>query len=156
MVRREFLESMIDRAATGRSVFLSSHQISEVERVADTIGILHEGKLKICCPLTELKDSVIEWTVSVDDPLITLPSLPEPAETLSEETDGHHRRIIARHYDSGMRDLLATHEGVLSVRQRSLSLEEIFIAYTKGTAGLSRSEPSLTTSEASLANEEVL
>ncbi len=155
MVRREFLESMIDRAATGRTVFLSSHQISEVERVADTIGILHQGKLKVCCPLTELKDSAIELMVSVNDPLQTLPSLPEPAEILSEETDGHHRRIIARHYDSAMHDLLLTHEGVLSVRQRPLSLEEIFIACTKGTAGLSRPESSATSPDASYANEEV-
>ncbi len=155
MVRREFLESMIDRAASGRTVFLSSHQINEVERVADTIGILHEGKLKICCPLTELKDSAIELTVSVDDPLQTLPALPPPAEILSEETDGHHRRIIARHYDGEMHDLLAEHEGVLSVRERSLSLEEIFIACTKGTSGLSRPEPTTTATESTLAGEEV-
>jgi ABC-2 type transport system ATP-binding protein len=155
MVRREFLESMIDRAATGRSVFLSSHQISEVERVADTIGILHEGKIKICCPLTELKDSAIELTVSVDDPLMTLPALPTPAEVLSEETDGHHRRIIARHYQSAMHDLLAEQEGVLSVRERSLSLEEIFIACTKGTSGLSRPKPTPISDEPKLVNEEV-
>ena len=155
MVRREFLESMIDRAATGRSVFLSSHQISEVERVADTIGILHEGKIKICCPLTELKDSAIELTVSVDDPLMTLPALPTPAEVLSEETDGHHRRIIARHYQSAMHDLLAEQAGVLSVRERSLSLEEIFIACTKGTSGLSQPRPTQISDESNLVNEEV-
>ena len=34
LVRREFLESMVARAAAGRTVFLSSHQIAEVERVA--------------------------------------------------------------------------------------------------------------------------
>ena len=153
MVRREFLESMIDRAATGRTVFLSSHQISEVERVADTIGILHEGKLKICCPLTELKDSVIEITVSVADPLATLPTLPEPAEILSEQTDGHQRRIVARYYDGPMHDLLATDEGVVSVRERSLSLEEIFVASTKGVTGLSSYQPSA--NEPLAASEEV-
>jgi ABC-2 type transport system ATP-binding protein len=156
MVRREFLESMIDRAATGRSVFLSSHQISEVERVADTIGILHEGKLKICCPLTELKDSAIELTVSVDDPLVTLPALPEPAEILGEETDGHHRRIVARHYDSEMHDLLTAHGGVLAVRERALSLEEIFIACTKGMSGLGsrpRVEPESIPNSDNLAEE---
>ncbi len=145
MVRRDFLESMIDRAAMGRTVFLSSHQISEVERVADTIAILHQGNLKLCCPLSELKDSVIELTISVDDPLITLPALPEPVEILSEEIDGHHRRIIARHYRGEMYDRLATVEGVQSVRQRSLSLEEIFIVCTKGATGLTSSASANTT-----------
>jgi len=37
LVRREFLESMIDIAAEGRSVLLSSHQLAEVDRVADMV-----------------------------------------------------------------------------------------------------------------------
>jgi ABC-2 type transport system ATP-binding protein len=136
MVRREFLESMIDRAASGRTVFLSSHQISEVERVADTIAILHDGKLRLCCPLVELKDSILELTVSLDDPLIALPELPEPAEVLCEETFGRQRRIVVRDFQSEMHDLIASREGVVSVRNRPLSLEEIFIACTKGSLGM--------------------
>lgn len=132
MVRREFLESMIDRAASGRTVFLSSHQVSEVERVADTIGILHNGKIKICCPLSELKDSITELTVSLDDPLIALPQLPEPAQVLSEGTYGRQRRLVVRFFQSEMQALLADHAGVVSVRHRDLSLEEIFIACTEG------------------------
>lgn len=132
MVRREFLESMIDRAAAGRTVFLSSHQVSEVERVADTIGILHNGKIKICCPLPELKDSVTELTISLDDPLIALPELPEPAQVLSEGTYGRQRRMIVRFFKPEMHALLADHTGVASVRHRDLSLEEIFIACTEG------------------------
>jgi len=133
MVRREFLESMIDRAASGRTVFLSSHQISEVERVADTIAILHEGKLRLVAPLIELKDSIIEVSVGLDDPLVALPVLPSPADVLTEETYGRLRRMVVRHYDSEMHDALTAHEGVTSVRERSLSLEEIFIACTKGS-----------------------
>ncbi len=45
MVRREFLESLVDLASTGRTVLLSSHQIGEVERVASHIAMLHQGKL---------------------------------------------------------------------------------------------------------------
>lgn len=133
MVRRDFLESMIDRAASGRTVFLSSHQISEVERVADTIAILHEGKLRVCAPLVELKDSIAELTVTLDDPLIALPALPEPAEVLCEEVLGRQRQIVVRGLEPEMQDLIAHHSGVLAVRQRPLSLEEIFIACTRGS-----------------------
>ena len=51
LVRREFLESMVDRAAQGQTVFLSSHQIVEVERVADIVAILRRGKLLLVEPL---------------------------------------------------------------------------------------------------------
>ncbi|MEX0613049.1 MAG: ATP-binding cassette domain-containing protein, partial [Pirellulales bacterium] len=45
LVRREFLESMVDIAAEGRTVLLSSHQIGEVERVAEIVAIMHAGRL---------------------------------------------------------------------------------------------------------------
>ncbi len=140
MVRREFLESMIDRAASGRTVFLSSHQISEVERVADMIAILHDGKLRLCCPLVKLKDSVTELTVSLDDSLVALPALPVPAEVLCEETYGRQRRIVVRDFQSEMHGILTASEGVLDVCYRDLSLEEIFIAYTKRSLGPPRDD----------------
>ncbi|EGF26511.1 ABC transporter ATP-binding protein [Rhodopirellula baltica] len=131
MVRREFLESMIGRAASGRTVFLSSHQINEVERVADTIGILHNGKLQACEPLNDLKGSMTELTVSLDDPLVELPTLPEPAQTLLEENQGRQRRVMVRHFDSSMISHIESAEGVTGVRERAMSLEEIFIAHTR-------------------------
>lgn len=135
MVRREFLESMIDRASAGRTVFLSSHQISEVERVADQVAILHQGKLQICCPLVELKQSIIELTVNLEDPLVALPSLPESVEVLCDESFGRQRRLVVRNFESDMHDLLTAQEGVQGVRPRDLSLEEIFIACTHGSLG---------------------
>ncbi len=133
MVRREFLESMIDRAASGRTVFLSSHQISEVERVADTIAILHEGKLRIVAPLNELKESMTELTVSLDDPLVAIPSIDEPAEVMCDELLGRQRRLVVRNFTSEMHAALASATGVVIVTKRPLSLEEIFIACTKGS-----------------------
>jgi ABC-2 type transport system ATP-binding protein len=137
MVRREFLESMIDRAVSGRTVFLSSHQISEVERVADTIGILHQGKLKVLSPLVELKDSVTELTISLDDPLTTLPSLPAPAEVLTEDVSGRQRRMIVKHFAPEMAGLIKDRPGVNGIHERALSLEEIFIAVTHGSTASS-------------------
>lgn len=40
VVRREFLEAMVDRTASGTTVFLSSHQLHEVERVAEYVALL--------------------------------------------------------------------------------------------------------------------
>ncbi len=131
LVRREFMESMVDRAATGRSVFLSSHQISEVERVADTVAIMHHGRLRVVAPLDELKSSVSEVTVALSDPLVALPQLDSPAELLSEETSGRQRRLVVRHFRPEMTQSLQAATGVESVSHRHLTLEEIFVAFTK-------------------------
>src|SRR6185295_429295 len=57
MVRREFLESMVDIAAEGRTVLLSSHQIGEVERVADIVAIVHGGRLLAVERLDQMKQT---------------------------------------------------------------------------------------------------
>ena len=67
LVRREFLESMVDRAATGKTVFLSSHQIVEVERVADIVAILHQGRLMLVERLDDLKAQVRELTFTMSN-----------------------------------------------------------------------------------------
>lgn len=138
LVRREFLESMVDRASAGRTVFLSSHQISEVERVADTVAILHDGKFKLCGELIDLKDSISEVTISLDDPLVSLPALPAPAEVLREETEGRQRRMIVRGFSREMRQSLTVRSGVNTVTDRPASLEELFVACTRGIGALSQ------------------
>ncbi len=132
LVRREFLESMVDRAATGRTVLLSSHQISEVERVADTVAILRAGRVQLVDGLTELKDSIAVVTITVDDALAALPTVPEPARMLSEHNEGRQRRWMVRGLSAAHLADLESHPGVVSIRTRPASLEELFVACTRG------------------------
>ncbi len=131
LVRREFLESMIDRAATGRTVLLSSHQISEVERVADEIAILHEGRVSLTGVLADLRQSISEVTVKLNDSLTLLPSLAQPSQILSEQTSGRQRRMIVRDFTPENEALLSSSYGVFDVSHRSASLEELFVACTR-------------------------
>ena len=66
---------------------------------------------------------------------MALPRLPESVEVLCEETFGRQRRIVVRDFQPGMHDLITSRAGVLGLRQRALSLEEIFIACTRGSLG---------------------
>ena len=59
---------MVDRAAMGKTVFLSSHQINEVERVADVVAILRGGRLVVVERLEKLKAEICELTVTLSDP----------------------------------------------------------------------------------------
>lgn len=45
LTRRDFLSSLVDLAANGRTVFISSHGISELERIASHVGLLSHGRL---------------------------------------------------------------------------------------------------------------
>jgi len=59
VARRSFLESRIYvTRSQGRTVFFSSHLMADVERVADHAAILHEGVLRVACPLETFRSRV--------------------------------------------------------------------------------------------------
>ncbi len=73
LVRREFLESMVDLAAEGRTVVLSSHLIGEVERIADHVAILKSGQTLTIDPLDELKRHAFDVTLTMHSAAAPLP-----------------------------------------------------------------------------------
>ncbi len=59
VMRREFLDAMIDLLSdSGCTVLFSSHILTDVERIADRIGILHEGRMIVDASLDDLKRRV--------------------------------------------------------------------------------------------------
>jgi ABC-2 type transport system ATP-binding protein len=59
VMRREFLGAMIELLGReGRSVLFSSHILADVERVADRVGILHQGRLIVDARVDELRRRV--------------------------------------------------------------------------------------------------
>ena len=126
MVRRQFLESMVDRAALGRTVFLSSHQINEVERVADWVGILHQGDLKLIQPLDALRHSTRVVTATLDhgDATAVIPR----GEVLTESKNARQMRWVVRDLAENWRDDYQQESGVVKIEEQSPTLEEIFVA----------------------------
>lgn len=55
LVQQEFLALVSEAAAAGQTVLLSSHVLSEVERSADRVGILHRGRLVKVGSVTDLR-----------------------------------------------------------------------------------------------------
>ena len=127
LVRREFLESMVDRAATGKTVFLSSHQIAEVERVADIVAILRQGRLMLVERLDDLKAAVREVTFTISDGAAAPPDL--PGEVLFRRQRARQWQVLLRTAGEDCVAALGRNPGVQNVEVRVPSLEEIFVAY---------------------------
>lgn len=128
LVRREFLESMVDVAAMGRTVLLSSHQIAEVERVADVVAILRGGQLILCEPLEVLKNRVCEVVVTMCDIETAPPELPSSSLLLGATRHDRTWRMLVRDLDDTGRQNLAGNPNHASIDVRQPSLEEIFVA----------------------------
>lgn len=126
LVRREFLESMVDRAAAGKTVFISSHQISEVERIADWVAILHHGELLLVERLEKLKAETTEIVINLAEPNRNIPTLKD--EIYRQRRLAKQWRILARNASELELNELRTIPYVTEVDVRTPSLEEIFVA----------------------------
>jgi ABC-2 type transport system ATP-binding protein len=135
LVRREFLEGMVDIAAAGRTVLLSSHQIGEVERVADTVAILRSGQLILVEKLETLKDQIRELNVTLED---NAPAPEIGGQFLNQRRHRNQWLVLVRGASEAEIDSLGQRPDIQEVRIRTPSLEEIFVAYLQMP-----SEPSL-------------
>jgi len=134
LVRREFLESLLDRVAAGRTVFLSSHHIAEVERVADQVAIMHQGQFRLIDSLQGLRDSFVELTLGVNDPLVALPDLESPAEVFQSQTNGRQQRLLVRHLSAAQLQQVQAWPGVEHCHTHTPSLDDLFAACLRGHA----------------------
>jgi ABC-2 type transport system ATP-binding protein len=125
LVRREFLESMIDVAAEGRSVLLSSHQVGEVERVADDVIVLMNGRVVAHERLEDLKKSVTEVVLSLPSVNAIPPAM--PGNIVAHVPFGDEHVWLVRDLDAGrLADLCRTHELPEPVIRKP-SLEDILL-----------------------------
>ena len=128
IVRRHFLESMIDVAAEGRTILLSSQQISEVERVADWVGVIRKGKLVACDELASFKARFERWIVTMDSDNLDFDSS-IIGNLVSHEGQGRKRQqLMLFDVKPGLIDYIRSQSEVSDVEVQCASLEEIFVS----------------------------
>lgn len=132
LVRREFLESMVDLAGAGRTVLLSSHQIAEVERVADYVAIISHGRLVLVERVDALKEEIRELTVTLANGAAAPPTV--RGEILRRRHRARQWQLLVRYLADEHLDALRTNEAVAAVESRTPALEEIFVAYLQSPA----------------------
>lgn len=68
IVQEEFYAMLDEHRANGGTVFLSSHVLSEVERIAERVGIIREGRIVEIATLRELRAKAVRgFEVTFDD-----------------------------------------------------------------------------------------
>lgn len=70
LARRKFLDLLLEMIQTeNRTILISSHILSDIEKVVDHIVIMHAGRILRDGPLDELQESFLKVTLSCADPL---------------------------------------------------------------------------------------
>lgn len=126
LVQREFLHLVREERDRGRTIFLSSHVLSEVQRAADRVAVLREGKIVALGTVEELRRQArqrVEVWFAGDPPateLLGLPSLTEAA------VDGRRLTAMLSGPIQPLIEVLARHPAV-SMLVEEPDLEEAFL-----------------------------
>jgi len=132
LMQQEFQALLREVAREGATVFLSSHTLSEVERVAGRVGFIREGELVAVEQMSELQDRALRRVSMQFAKPIKQASFAKIKGVRDVEVDGDHAVVS---YEGSMEPLLkaATAAGVLSLSSSSVDLDEIFLEFYKGT-----------------------
>lgn len=133
LVQQEFMEMVREVRSDGRTVFLSSHTLSEVERVADRVGIIRHGKLVVVETIEHLKEKAVRrLDFEFADPVP--PTLFDDVEGV-RDVDAHERSVSVT-FDGSVNGMLraAVQHEVVNLHSREADLEEIFLAYYREDA----------------------
>jgi len=121
-------------AADGKTVFISSHVLSEVQQICTRVAIINNGKLVRLAPVAELLDAPGEFEIQVDAPDALVAAL--KVQPWGQEARVEHGLVITRAPEGRGRDLIAFlvqngHQPD-SVSERQRDLEDIFLSLTGG------------------------
>ena len=131
LMQQELLAIIREVRAAGRTVFLSSHSLSEVERVADRVAILRHGHLVVVERIDVLKDKAIHRL----DLEFETPVEPELFRALPGVRGVEaHGTALGLSYEGSVNGLLrvALDHRLVNLNSREADLEEIFLAYYRG------------------------
>jgi ABC-2 type transport system ATP-binding protein len=132
----EMRDLLRDLAADGKTVFISSHVLTEVQQICTRVAIINHGKLVRVAPVHDLLQSSGEYEVKVDAPadLVALLRKQPWAEQARVEDglvvtaapDGRGRSLIKFLVENG--------QVPDAVSERQKDLEDIFLSLTGGNS----------------------
>ena len=130
----EMRDLLRELAASGKTVFISSHVLSEVQQICTRVAIINHGRLVRVAPVAELLQAPGEFEIRVDAPDAVLAMLRrqewgresrmEDGAVITGTPDGRGRSLVSFLVEAGH-----TPDSV-SPRQRDL--EDIFLSLTGG------------------------
>ena len=137
LVQNEFMTILGEAAASGTSVLLSSHVLSEVERIADTIAVIRAGTIVAHGPTAELRRGAAQQVrVVFAGPVPDLAHIRALAGTVSAERHGEQE--VRLHWSGPPRPLLTelARYDLESITAPEPDLEIAFLAFYRADGGV--------------------
>jgi ABC-2 type transport system ATP-binding protein len=132
LMQVEFERLVRETAAGGRTVLLSSHSLTEVQRVADRVAIIRDGRLVVTDKVEHLR-ALAPRVIG-----FRFPGTPDPAPFRRLDGVGNvevHDNDLDLQVTGGVAPVLeaALAQGVVDVTAHHADLDELFLAYYRDT-----------------------
>jgi ABC-2 type transport system ATP-binding protein len=138
LARDEFLEGIltVNTAAQAeghppRTVLFSSHSLGDVQRLADTVAILHQGKLLLHEPIDQLLGQTKRIRAVMDE---TSEPTVAPPGTVRESRIGREWTVTVKDFSADQVEFIRGKNQVSQLDVQDLTLDEVFRDYVGGNA----------------------
>ena len=124
----ELLQTLSGLPADGTTVFFSSHQIAEVERIADRVCVIDRGRLAVDLALDEIRQDhrriTLGFAVQPPGNVFNMP------EVQSIKTNGRQVVLLSKHGAEAILERARDFDGVV-IDVAPISLRELFLETVK-------------------------
>jgi ABC-type multidrug transport system ATPase subunit len=114
-----------DHVSDGKTVFLSSHQLAEVERIADWVGIIDKGKLLLETRLEDVRQNYRLIRAAGD----AAPAISSADLMAVQSSENFRSYLVTREAEDFAAMLRA--KGMTILEILPVSLEEVFLGLTR-------------------------
>ncbi len=130
LVRDEFITGMLDITEDKNwTIFISSHDIDEVERLADWVGIIDKGVLKVIEKTDDLQHRFRRVEVTLEEPVEG--EIAFPKEWYLGQQQGRTVHFVDSQYADGDGRIREMFPNCTNVEMSGMSLREIFVVFAK-------------------------
>ena len=134
LVRDEVVEGLLERAPES-TIFVSSHDLAEIENLASHIGYLEQGHLRVSEEMTTLSERFREVELTLDEP--STPPQDLPTTWMHINSSAAVLRFIETRFDEERTtaEIRRLFGNVRHVSFTPMSLRSIFLAMAKAGRG---------------------
>ncbi len=133
LMRFRLLELLRREARDGKAVFLSSHVLDEVERVADRVCLIKDGRIVLQGDLRDIAGSRGKIVVAIVKKTPRFEELQLDSVSSLKISDNRVEMIVRGDYEEVLGKLLSY--GIVDLEIRSVTLEEVFLGFYQRGGG---------------------
>ncbi len=141
VARHAFFDEIVTELADrGTTVVLTTHDLAGVERIADRVGILKDGRLLLCEETEALKSRfrTVRYRSEVTENRADLGTELDEMEPLRAKVRGWGIESVVTGYSDERFERFAAKDGITDAEASPISLEEVFLAVAGEEKGATR------------------